>query len=474
MSRFVPARPTRVALFIAAVVAAATLVAGVAAATNPFVDINGNQFAGDIDAIYNAGVTLGCDPTHYCPGDTVKRDQMAGFLARGAALSTATTKRFPIANARSSLQTFCSLYQVSPRVFEAGPCQGTALDLDSGGVGSDASVAIGADGMPIVSYFDAKNGDLKVARCTAPGCTAGTVISTVDTTGVVGRFSSIAVGADGLPIISYYDVTNGDLKVAHCVNLNCAGNVTTISAIDAANDVGQFSSIAIGADGIPVIAYFDVTNGDLKVARCSATACTTAATKTVLDIAGVVGQYASITIGSDNVPAISYFDATNSHLKFTRCSDATCKGGASTVTLDPSSLAGQFSSITVGTDGMPLIAYYDKGAGDLKVAHCGNTICSVNVSTVAVDTQGDVGRYASIAVGTDGFPVVASYRVDGGNLRLAKCANALCTSSVLRGLDTNGDVGSYASIAVGPDAVPVVAYQDAGTGILKVARPPAA
>ena len=38
---------------------------------------------------------------------------------------------------------------------------------------------------------------------------------TVDFTGSVGRDTSITVGADGLPVISYYDATNMDLKVAH-------------------------------------------------------------------------------------------------------------------------------------------------------------------------------------------------------------------------------------------------------------------
>ena len=37
----------------------------------------------------------------------------------------------------------------------------------------------------------------------------------------VGRYSSITIGGDGFPVMSYYDVTNADLKVAHCSNLLC-------------------------------------------------------------------------------------------------------------------------------------------------------------------------------------------------------------------------------------------------------------
>ncbi|MDP1795362.1 MAG: hypothetical protein Q8K63_14585 [Acidimicrobiales bacterium] len=473
MSTLLSTRVKRVGLSLGAVAAAVSLVVGVAIAATPFTDINGNPHAADIDATYNAGIVTGCDATRYCPSDPVKRDQLAGFLARTAGLSTSAAKRFPVVNARSTAQTYCSLHAASPRSFDAGPCQGTAVDVDTAPtVGLHSSVAMGADGLPVMSYFDAKNGDLRVARCAQAACTAGATIATVDAAGVVGRYSSIAIGADGLPLISYYDATNGDLKVAHCVNLACAGNVTT-STVDSAGDVGQFSALTIGADGIGVIAYFDATNGDLKVARCTATACTVV-TKAVLDAGGVVGQHASIALGADNVPAIAYFDATRSRLKFTRCSDASCKGGASTVTLDPTSIAGQFSSIAVGIDGMPVIAYYDAGATDLKVLRCGNTLCSIGITIVAVDISGDVGKFASIAIGTDGRPVVAAYRVDGANLRFARCLNAACSSSVVRTIDANGDVGSNASITVAPDGVPVVSYHDAGRGVLRVARPPAA
>jgi hypothetical protein len=55
-----------------------------------FTDDDGSVFAGDIDQLGTAGVTKGCNPpdnTLYCPGATVKRDQMASFLARALNLA---------------------------------------------------------------------------------------------------------------------------------------------------------------------------------------------------------------------------------------------------------------------------------------------------------------------------------------------------------------------------------------------------
>lgn len=53
-------------------------------AANPFNDlVPGSVHNGDIDAIYNVGVTTGCDPNvSYCPTANVTRQEMASFLAR--------------------------------------------------------------------------------------------------------------------------------------------------------------------------------------------------------------------------------------------------------------------------------------------------------------------------------------------------------------------------------------------------------
>jgi hypothetical protein len=55
------------------------------------------------------------------------------------------------------------------------------------------------------------------------------------------------------------------------VNIACSD--VTASAVDIVGDVGVDSSITIGADGLPLVAYRDSTNGDLKVAHCTNTFC---------------------------------------------------------------------------------------------------------------------------------------------------------------------------------------------------------
>jgi hypothetical protein len=136
--------------------------------------------------------------------------------------------------------------------------------------------------------------------------------ATIDSTGVVGLFTSIAIGIDGNPVISYFEGTNTSLKVAACNNPTCTTSTNT--TIDSAGVVGTDSSITIGTNGNPIISYHDITNGVLKVAACNNPTCTTS-TNSTIDSNGNVGLYTSMTIGANGHPVISYYDATNQDLK---------------------------------------------------------------------------------------------------------------------------------------------------------------
>ncbi|MGI0017943.1 MAG: hypothetical protein ACREA1_04490, partial [Nitrosotalea sp.] len=60
------------------------------------------------------------------------------------------------------------------------------------------------------------------------------------------------------------------------------------------------------------------TYGDLKLVHCTDVSCSTHDTPIILDSAGIVGTYASMKIGTDSLPVISYYDNTNGYLKVMR------------------------------------------------------------------------------------------------------------------------------------------------------------
>ena len=348
-------------------------------------------------------------------------------------------------------------------------------------VGYYISLTIGVDGLPVISYYDNYNGDLKVAKCMDAACSAEkTIITALDTLGNVGQHTSIAVGADGVPIIAYYDVTNGDLKVAKCKNPTC-GSGSTITALDTAGDVGQYTSIAIAPDGLPVISYYDLTNGDLKVAKCTDALCSTGSTITAVDTTGNAGQYSSIAIDADGLPVIVYtgLSGTTSTAggplirpKVVRCGNAACSEGNTITTITVTGAVGKSTAIAIGTNGNPIISFIGTNFSDyVGAVICENATCS-SYLPLTLDENVKVGgslRDPAFTIGADGLPVFVYF--DTNNLRFLKCGNLKCNAgNSSTTIETAGAAYNYPSISIGADGLPVIAYQDGFNGTLKVLK----
>ena len=347
------------------------------------------------------------------------------------------------------------------------------MDSTGDDVGFYNSIAIGVDGFPVVSYIefgDLTNSDLKVAHCTDVACASPADITTVDGAGNVGRYTSIAIGTDGFPVISYLDGGNQDLKVAHCTDVACT-SPADITAVDSAGNVGSETSIAIGNDGLPVISYRDADNNDLKVAHCTDVACISPADITTVDSSAArVGFQTSIAIGTDGFPVISYFDNSNGDLKVAHCTNVSCTSPAGITTVDSAGFTGLQPSIAIGTDGFPVISYHDNSNQDLKVAHCANVDCT-SVSLATVDSAGEVGRASSLAIYTGGFPVI-SYRdaFPNNDLKVAHYTDVACASPAeIFTVDGPDDVGLDTAIAIRGDGITVIGYYDLTNTDLKVA-----
>ena len=371
---------------------------------------------------------------------------------------------------------YCAAARRKPWSYSTAPCRRRAEPIAGDSSGLGISIAVGADGMPVVAHGGHPVG---LARCNDAACAGNNELDSGVNGTYFSGYADVAVSLDGNPVLTarYGGDNPGAIIVAPCNDAACAGNDESSNPIDGGgHDVGFHPSIAIGEDGNPAIGFDDSTDGNLKVARCANLDCSSIQVSTVDASPADVGEHTSIAIGANGNPVVAYYDATNGNLKVARCNDFACSGGNETISVvDSVGDVGQYASLAIGSSGNPLIAYYDATNGNLKVARCNDRACAGGDelrSRVAI--AGDVGAHASLAIGLDGLPVIAYYDATNADLKLARCNDQACAgeNESIATVDSTGDVGQGASLAIGVDGVPIVAYWDATKSALKVGRPP--
>ena len=182
-------------------------------------------------------------------------------------------------------------------------------------------VQVGSDGLPIIAKF---HWALDVLHCADAACSTGTskTIQTWTDDWSGWSYPSLVIGTDGLPNLAYNDltVTNGgtpnpihneSLKFVHCHDTACS-SWTTTKIVDGRT---EFVSADIGGDGLPFIAYR--ASGVLNVAHCKDVACTSSEIINV-DPGPAVGSFTSLATDPLGMPMIAYIDEANFDLKVAR------------------------------------------------------------------------------------------------------------------------------------------------------------
>jgi len=320
--------------------------------------------------------------------------------------------------------------------------------------------------LPIISYYDQANGDLKLAICNDAYC-GKPLLRTLDSTGNVGGFTSLALTSTNIPVVSYYDYSWSHLKLAICNDASCSN--PTIRSIDNAIQGGNGSSLALTSTNIPIISYYDATNTALKLAVCSNSTCSTTTLRSLDGGAGkhAVGNFSSLALTSTNIPVISYYDATNADLKLIICTNTSCSTLPSPMVLDQTGNVGQQVSLKLVND-VPVIAYLDATNFDLKLVHCGVPSCApFTMRTIrTIDATGNVGLMPSLAINKNGIPIISYQDFDAQSIKLAACTDAYCLPSTP--VITTIASGSLPSLVLTNDDIPLISYYDQTMGILKL------
>jgi hypothetical protein len=352
----------------------------------------------------------------------------------------------------------------------------TCQIVDDGGgtnnVGQYTSLAFDGSGYPAISYYDYDNGYLKFAYDrNGDGDFTTDEIITVDSIGDVGIYTSLAFGTG--PAISYYDYSNGYLKLAYDRNddgdFSDTGEIITVDDGGGSDTVGQYTSLAFGTG--PAISYLDLTNRTLKFAydRNDDGDFSDTGEIITVDDTSAVGLYTSLAFGTG--PAISYFDWTNSALKFAydRDGDGVFTSGER-VTVDNAGYVGLYTSLAFGSG--PAISYLDVTNDALKFAYDGDddgVFAAGEIITVDSGGTDNVGLYTSLAFGTG--PAISYYNDTAGDLKFAYDGDddGVFVAGEIITLDSAGYVGLYTSLAFG-SGYPVISYYDATGDNLKLAH----
>lgn len=289
-------------------------------------------------------------------------------------------------------------------------CTCTA-DVPYGRIGTHSDVAVAPTGEAVVSAYAQNHGDLVVARYFGTGRIPDTAWEFVD---------GVPDGPVALP------------------NSTVRGGI-----FEPGPDVGLYTSVAVTRTDTIMVSYFDRESGSLKFASKPlggnwTTHVVQQGTGPIVDpeVGGEqAGLYTAITLSADDRPGIAFLAKVSqgggiatAEVRFATASTATpaSAGDWQTAVLDMMTLPapdpenpdpyplpqgiGLFIESARDSAGNPVVAYYDRDNGDLKVAKSNGTAFSA--PQVMAGAGADSGWYPAVAVDPTGALHVAYQGAD--------------------------------------------------------------
>lgn len=354
-------------------------------------------------------------------------------------------------------------------------------------VGLYPSIALDTEENPVISYYDATNSRLKFASWNRRENRWD--LGVVDDSGDVGSFTSMIVLSNGTIFISYYDRTNGDLKIAK--RIKDVWDVRVFDRGGPANyNVGKFGSLALSPDGNLCISYFDESNGDLMYSCWDGVTLdgdgnplinAEAVDAYPESIGGETGLYTSLKF-SPSGPVIAYYDASNGNPKVAFKTDTgwskltvgeklrsvplSVDPATHKTTISPPSTF-IYSEITVYKNSTPL----EPGIGFTLDSPGQITIIDYDPSAIYtadyVTSPDQDGTWIDLALRSDGVPCVAFHNDTGGTLMYG-CLEQGTKEWDLEVVDS-GNVGTDISLVLTNADAPVITYFDNAYMDLKLA-----
>lgn len=284
---------------------------------------------------------------------------------------------------------------------------------------------------------------------------------------------------DGLPVMLQDDFDA--LYLAKCTDLDCAAGAsrTSIGRVD--NQ--KRAALALGSDGLPMLAYWDSEISALQFGRCEDASCEKLTTKPVF-IGDVIEM--NLISGADGFPLISLFDGEPfvQDLLLIKCHDLACGDFSPPVKLNEASTGARIA-MGISSAGLPVLAYSRVeflGGGQsrrtLTVTTCDSDDCGGNIRHEPIDdgilfeeiSFGTWHTSLSMVIPESRPPLLIGLLSLAGNQELRIVSIACNTESCddvedPEILGSNGNYQAFVSSELSADGLPMVMADVANSGV---------
>jgi hypothetical protein len=273
--------------------------------------------------------------------------------------------------------------------------------------GGAGALVLDAAGNPHVSFtFSSGTANSTVVHSTKTGNGPWVHTNIESSSTVVIRESAIALGANGSVHISY----RAGFQLKYATN---GGGAWATSVVDGGpplnKHVGSYSSIAVGPNGYPRISYYNLTDHMLMYAEWLGTSWI----KDTADgmVGGDTGWYTSLAVGSNGFPHISYYDSNKKQVKYITW-DASGRGywirtGGSLGEVIDTVGVGAKTSIVLNSQNVPSIAYQGGTLPAFELRYAARTGTGANKWVIETVDTGGAGVGASMKLLADDKPHIS-------------------------------------------------------------------
>jgi hypothetical protein len=276
-----------------------------------------------------------------------------------------------------------------------------------------------------------------------------------------GLFVSLALNSYDNPEIACADGMNiGNPRDLYCFRFS--GNSWVTETVDSPGKVGFYCSLKLDVAGAPHVSYYDETNSDLKYAYKDCSGANRWIVGTV-DSDGIVGEQTSLALDANQYPHIAYaqFHDTTRDLKYARWD-----GRAWRMEIVDRNLGFVFPSLALDSHGRPQIAYHDFANGYLKFARWDGRVWQIEV----VDRDGRYGGSPSMALDAEGGAHIIYHDANTDYLKYAHWDGYFWHIEEVDDLGVTGDVLISKSLALDSRGDPHISYYDRRNSRLKYGR----